>query len=161
MELRSELQVELVEARQRLVDYRDVSFQTHRHTRCVGTRDSSPENNDFGGGNTRNAAEQHTDAALLLFETMGSDLHRHPSGYLTHRGKQRQAATPVGDCLISDSDSARSDQPLSQRFVRSQMQIREQNLSLTQQRHFSRLRLLDLNDQFRGAEHLFGAAEDV
>ena len=92
---------------------------------------------------------------------MGSDLHRHPSGYLTHRGKQRQAAPPVGNCLISDGDSARSDQPLSQRFVRGQMQIREQNLSLTQQRHFSWLRLLDLDDQFRGAEHLCGAAEDV
>jgi len=81
-----------------------VSFHPHRHPRRVGAGDAAAENHHLGRRHTRHSAKQHAETALLLFEAMGTDLHRHAASNLAHRRQQRQAAARIGHCLIGDRD---------------------------------------------------------
>ncbi len=159
--LRAELHVELVEPLQRAVDHGDVGLHAHGDPRRVGARDAAAEHHDLGRGDTRHAAEQDADAALLLFEIVRADLDRHATGDLAHRRQQRQAAAHVGHGLVGDPDPAGFHQALGLRLVGGEVQIGEQHLAWAQQRDLAGLRLLDLDDQLGGAEHRGGGGRDV
>ena len=92
-----------------------------------------PRITTFAAAHARHAAEQDALAALLLFQAMGADLHRHAPGDLAHRRQQRQTAALVGDGLVGDRDRARAQQPLGQLAIGGEVQIGEQDLVLAQQ----------------------------
>ena len=120
-----------------------------------------PRITTFAAAHARHAAEQDAHAALLLFQAVRADLHRHAPGDLAHRRQQRQTAALVGDGLVSDRDRARAQQPLGQLAIGGEMQIGEQDLVLAQQRDLVGLRLLDLDDQLGGREHIGRAGHDL
>ncbi len=92
-----------------------------------------PRITTLAAGTPGTPPEQNTDPALLLFQAMGADLHRHPAGDLAHRRQQRQAAARVGHGLVGDRDRTRPPDQLSrQPLIRRQVQVGEENLVAAQ-----------------------------
>lgn len=66
----------------------------------------------------------------------------------------------ISHSFVGDGGTARFDERLSLLRVRGQMQIREENLVLSQLRPFGRLRFLDLYDHFARCEYLTSGAHN-
>ncbi|MCY1364045.1 hypothetical protein D9M69_508340 [compost metagenome] len=108
----------------------------------------------------RHPAKQHAAPALGAFQAVRAGLDRHPPGHLGHRRQQRQAAEHVGDRLVGDAGGAAGQQLVGLRPVGGQVQVGEQGLPGAQPGALLGLRLLDLDDQLGGGEHLGGIGGD-
>src|SRR5579883_1210851 len=161
VELRAELHVELVEAGERAVDDGDISLHAHRHARRIGPRDTTAQDHHLGRGDAGDAAQEDTEAALLLFETMRADLDRHAAGDLAHRRQERQPTARIGDRLVSDAGGARAKQPFGLAPIGGEMEIGEEHLARPEAGDLGRLRLLDLDDHVGAGEDLFGGPGDT
>ena len=113
------------------------------------------------GRDPGHAGQQHAGAALRQLERVGAGLDRHAAGDRAHRREQRQAAAGVGHGLVGDRDAARRQQVRGLLGVGSEMQVGEQDLARAQTRPLLALRLLDLDDQLGGGEHLLGIVRDA
>ncbi len=100
---RTELQVEFLQPRQRLVDDGDAGLQAHRHARGVGAGHAASEHHHLGGRHTGDAAKQDAGTALLTLQAMRANLDRHSTGDLAHRRQQGQGAGAVGHRFIGDA----------------------------------------------------------
>ena len=116
--------------------------------------DTAAQNDDFRRGNARNAAQQHTVAAVSLLQAGGTDLNRHTAGHFAHRGEQRQRAVRSRNGLVGDRGRAGLHQRLRLRGIRGEVQIGKQNLARAQHLALGELRLLDLDDELRATEHV-------
>jgi len=161
VELRAELQIELVEARQRFIDHRHPGLDAHRHAGGVRPRNPAAEDDDLRRGHARHAAEQNAPAALLFLEITGADLDRHAPRHLAHGRQKRQPAAGVRHGLVGDADRARAHQALGLGLVGRKMQIGEQHLSFAQGRDLAGLRLLHLHDHVRRREDFVGRGCDA
>jgi len=65
----------------------------------VSAGNAAAQYHDFGGRHARDAAQQHSEAAIGLLQAVGAHLHRHASSDFTHRRQQR--SDPSGAVTVS------------------------------------------------------------
>src|SRR5215469_503145 len=135
-------------------------LEPHRHARRIRPGDAAAQNDDLRSRDPRHAAEQDAETALLFFETMRANLHRHASCDFTHRRQKRQSAEAVGHGLVCDAHRPGAEQDVGQRPVGGEMQVGEQYLVLAQRAHLIRLGLLDLDDHLGRREYIGGARQN-
>jgi hypothetical protein len=157
----AELAVELVEAAIVAVEHGHVCAHADRDLCRVGAGDTAADDNDFGGHDTRHAAQQDAAAALGAHQGPGGDLHRHAAGHLAHRAQQRQAALRIGDGLIGDSEAAGLFQAFGLHGIRREVEVGEERMLRREARGLFRLGLLHLHDQFGGFENGVCVRQDL
>ena len=138
----------------------DVGAHAGRHLRRVHAGNAAAEDRDLGRSDARNAAEQDSAAARLLFEIVSADLDGHASSDFAHRLQKRERAIPRRHRLISDAGCARLHQAFRLGLVGGEVQVGEEDMPRLQQRDLRSLRLLDLHDHIRGLEHRRGVGEN-
>ena len=132
----------------------DVRAETFRHAQRVHARSSAADHDHAPRQNSRHSAQQHSAAAIVFGQKIGSHHHRHAAGDLAHRFQQRQSVVDL-DRLICNGGHPRFQQSFSERFARSEMQIGEKDLALVQQRQLCLARLFDFHNQVGTAENFF------
>ena len=144
----------------RSVDHGDVCAHADGHFRRVRSGNAAAQHHDLCGGHAGHTAQQDSESAVGLLQTVGAHLHGHAPGDLAHGREQRQRAVGRGDGLICNRSHARGEQRLRLVQVRSQMQIREQGLPAAQLLAFGDLRFLDLHNEIGGRKDVLSALRD-
>ena len=157
----AELLVDGVEPVDIDVEHGHLRLEPDRHARGVDAGDAAAEHDDLGRRHAGHAAEQHAAPALLHLQAMRAGLDRHAAGDLAHGRQQRQAAARARHRLVGDGRDARGHQGLGLLGVGGEVQVGEERLALAQHGAFGGLRLLHLDDQVGGGEHLGGRGQHL
>jgi len=142
---RLEMRGQSVQHGRAAVEDGDIRLQTDRHLRSVEADHPAPEDQHPPRGDPGHASEQHPPSAVRDLQCRRPGLHSQAPRDLTHRPQEGQSARRIGDGLVGDTDGTRGEQIPCLLGVRSQVQIREQDLPRTQPGPFLRLRLLHLD----------------
>ena len=127
---------------------------------CASPHDTATENDDPGGRDIIDCAEQDATSALRALEEMRRDLRRHAPRHLRHRREQRQPPRRVGYGLVGDGGDPGCQEVPRLHKVRGQMQISEEHLTTPQLLAFGRKRFLNLHDQVGAFEYFIGGCDD-
>jgi hypothetical protein len=139
--------VQHLQARDRLVQHRDLGAQAERHARGILAHHAAADHRHLGGGHAGYTGQQHAGAAAGLLQAVSTGLHRHAPGHGAHRGEQRQAALTIGDGLVGDAGGTAFHQAVGQGLLGGQVQVGEERLPLLQPCDLFGLGLLDLENQ--------------
>jgi hypothetical protein len=152
--------IEILHAREALVENGHVRSKTDGHLRGVEPHDAAPDDHDLAPGNAGDAAHEHAETALGLLQVVRAFLNRHPTRDFAHRGEKGKRAVWGGDGLVCDPGNTAGDERLGQLLNRREVEVGEEDLSLAKLRHFRGERLLHLYDHFRFREDFVRGRQD-
>ncbi|MNY19069.1 hypothetical protein D3C86_1524850 [compost metagenome] len=99
-------------------------------------------------------------AAIVFLQELGTELHGHASGHFTHGSEQRKCPS-VHNRFISDGEDAFVFQRGSQRRLRCQVQVSEEDQTWTEVAVFAFERLFDLHDHLCGSPYSGGFSNQL
>ena len=112
-----------------------------------GGHSAAAEDYSAGGGDTGDAAQELASTGPGFLQKLGSHLGSHATGDLTHGEEQGQRAVRPADGLVGDAFDTGIEEGAGEARRGRQMEIGEEDETLTQERVLGRLRLLDLHQE--------------
>ena len=153
--------VELAQAVDAAVVDVDRRLHADRDEGRVHADHAAADDHHVRGRDAGHAAEQDPAPAERLLEHERARLRGDLARHLAHRREQREPAAGVLDGLVGDAGRAGVHEPLGQPGVGREVQVGEERVAGLEQRHLGRLRLLDLDDHVRRAEHGGRVGQDL
>ena len=118
--------------------------------------DTSTDHDDLCGTDAGDAAKQYPAPAICFLKRPCADLRCKASSNLGHGCQKRQTAPFIRHGLVGDTGCPAFDQVSGLLRVRREVQVGEQNLTLTQHLALDRLRFLHFDDHVAHGKDLFG-----
>ena len=143
----------------RALEDRHVPAQAERDHRGVVADDPAADTSTFPGETPATPASRSPRPPSGFSRKYAPAWDGEPAGDLAHRREQRQRAGGGLDGLVRDAGGTAVDEGVGQLLARGQVQVREEDEVVAEQRVLGGKWLLDLEDELRSCPDLGGGGE--
>ena len=112
------------------------------------------------GGDSGNTGKQLADAAVLLFEVVGTDLDGNPAGDFAHGGEEREATVLILDGFVGEGGNAVLEEGPGELGVGGEVEVGEEDDAGTEHIVLGFEGFLDLDDHVGGPKDVLRVLDD-